>query len=234
MSIVTVALIATTTLLAVALVHEVARHTVTLILHLARQLPRTITGSQAWTRSKVVRSRLAQRYPMLFEFIRGRSNPHQPTGLPLTLMIVAAFYLAALFSGLTEDVLEAEGIIHVDNLVNAAFVPWRVEPLVSAFFWITALGSSPSVVSAVIIATAFLWSQRRFRVVVPLWITCVGAIATTSIGKLLIGRHRPPMELDVMVVTSSFPSGHATAAVAVVWIFGIRDCAHLAECSRTF
>jgi len=31
----------------------------------------------------------------------------------------------------------------------------------------------------------------------------------------LVGRHRPAIELDVTVVTSSFPSGHATAAVAV-------------------
>ena len=48
-----------------------------------------------------------------------------------------------------------------------------------------------------------------------LWVTCLGALATTSVGKLLIGRHRPEIELDVTVVTSSFPSGHATAAVAV-------------------
>jgi membrane-associated phospholipid phosphatase len=40
-------------------------------------------------------------------------------------------------------------------------------------------------------------------------------LATTSVGKLLIGRHRPEITIDVTVVSSSFPSGHATAAMAV-------------------
>ena len=215
MSIATIALAVTATLVVVLLLHEGARYTSRLILNLAQRLPTTVTSSRAWTRSQVVRSRLVERYPTLFDFIFSRIDPRQSTGLPLTLMIVAVLYVAALFSGLTEDILEAEGTIHVDNLLNAAFAPWRVEPLVSAFLWITALGSSPSVVASVIIATGFLWSQRRFRIIAALWITCLGAVATTSIGKLLIGRHRPPTELDVTVVTSSFPSGHATAAMAV-------------------
>ena len=130
-------------------------------------------------------------------------------------MILTAIYLAALFSGITEDILEAEGTIRIDNIVNAAFRTWRVEPLVAAFRWITALGSSPAVVAAVIIATGFLWSQRRFYFIISLWVTCLGALATTSIGKLIIGRHRPEFALDVKVVSSSFPSGHATAAMAV-------------------
>jgi membrane-associated phospholipid phosphatase len=215
MSIITIALAVTATVLAVLLLHEVARYGVTLILNLARRLPGRVTASQTWTRSEVFRSRLVERFPTLFQFIRTRIDPRQSTGLPLTLMIVAALYLAALFSGLTEDILEAEGTIYVDNLVNIAFAPWRVEPLVSAFLWITALGSTPSIVSAVIIATGFLWSQRRFHTIVQLWVTCLGAIATTSVGKLLIGRHRPEIQLDVTVVTLSFPSGHATAALAV-------------------
>jgi membrane-associated phospholipid phosphatase len=129
--------------------------------------------------------------------------------------MAATLYSAALFSGLTEEVLEAEGIIRVDHFVNEAFAPWRVEPLVSGFLWITALGSSPAIVLAVIIATGFLWSQRRYYLLVPLWVTCLGAVTTTSIGKLLIGRQRPESTLDIAAPFSSFPSGHATAAVAV-------------------
>ena len=215
MSIVIIVFAVTAIVLVILLLHEVARYALTLILNLAHRLPGTVSVSKLWTRSDVFRSRLVKRYPTLFQFIRTRIDPQQSTGLPLTLMMVAALYLVALFSGLTEDILEAEGTIYVDNLVNAAFAPWRVEPLVSGFLWITALGSSPSVVSAVIIATGFLWSQWRYHVIVALWVTCLGALATTSVGKLLIGRHRPEIELDVTVVTSSFPSGHATAAVAV-------------------
>lgn len=199
----------------VILLHEILRYTASISLHLTMRFWARASGSRAWMRTKPVRSRLIGRFPTLFEFVRSRTDPHQPIGLPLTLMFIAALYLAALFGGLTEDILEAKGTVQADNLVHAAFVTWRVEPLMSTFRWITALGSSPSVVSAVIIATGFLWSQRRPYVIAPLWVTCLGAVASTSIGKLLIGRHRPPNSFDVTAMTSSFPSGHATASFAV-------------------
>jgi len=112
-------------------------------------------------------------------------------------------------------VLEADGILRIDNSIQAGFEPWRVEPLISVSLWLTTLGSSPAIVSAAIIATGFLWSQRQSNLIAPLWITCIGAITTTSMGKLLIGRHRPEFTIDVTAPFSSFPSGHATAAMAV-------------------
>jgi undecaprenyl-diphosphatase len=195
--------------------HQVTRRAVVWFLRVAPAVPPRLKASRAWVRSEPFRSRLAERYPTLVTLVASRLEPREPTGLPLTLMVLAAVYLAALFSGLTEDILEAEGIVRIDNMVNAAFRPWRAEPMLSAFLWITELGSSPSVISAVIIATGFLWSQRRFHVILPLWVTCLGALATTSLGKLMVARHRPQITIDVSVVTSSFPSGHATAATAV-------------------
>jgi membrane-associated phospholipid phosphatase len=204
-----------TVIVFILLAHELSRYAVTLILKYARHVPSTLADTQVWTRSEAFRSQLAKRNPALFRIIRDRIEPHRFTGLPLILVTAAALYLAALFSGLTEDILEADGIIRVDNVVNAAFRPWRIEPLVSLFSWITALGSSPAIVSAVIIATGFLWSQRRYDMIGPMWLTCLGAVATTSIGKFLIGRHRPESALDIAAVFFSFPSGHATAAMAV-------------------
>ena len=130
-------------------------------------------------------------------------------------MVLVTAYFAALFSGLTEEILEADGILQFDNLVNAWLDKWRVEPLTSTFLWVTALGASPAILAAAIIATGFLWAYRRVQTIVALWVTCSGALAMTSIGKLLIGRQRPETTIDVSVVSSSFPSGHATAAMAV-------------------
>ena len=203
------------TIVFIVVLHELTRRIVTLAVRVAPDVPQKLTTSETWMRSQAFRSRLAERFPALFGFVAERLEPRQPTGLALTLMVLAAAYLAALFSGLTEEILEAEGIVRVDNAVNAAFGHWRVEPLNSVFIWVTALGSSPAVVAAVIIATGFLWSQRRIDVILPLWLTCSGALATTSIGKFLIGRHRPELTIDVTVMSSSFPSGHATAATAV-------------------
>jgi membrane-associated phospholipid phosphatase len=215
MSTVSLLLIFVLVVFVVLLLHEVSRHALTLLLDLGGRLPKKFAGSSLWRRSNKLRFELAERFPRVSEFFRIRTDPREPTGLPLTLMLAAALYLAALFSGLTEDILEAQGIIHIDNVVHASFVKWRVEPLTVIFRWITALGSSPAVVAAVIIATGFLWSQRRLYIVAPLWITCLGAVASTSIGKLLIGRHRPPGAFGLTEITSSFPSGHATASMAV-------------------
>lgn len=178
-------------------------------------LPRRINASGAWARLRPFRRRLAERYPASFAFLARRLNPHAPQGLLLTLMLLAALYLAALFSGLTEDILEAQGTIHIDNFVNDALASWRVQPLVAGFGWITAMGGGPAAVSAVIVATGFLWSQRRVGMIVPLWVTCLGALATTTAGKSLVGRHRPHFTTDVSVDTWSFPSGHATTSMAV-------------------
>ena len=69
--------------------------------------------------------------------------------------------------------------------------------------------------ATVIVATGFLWPQRGTYIILALWVTCFGAVSTTAIGKLLVGRHRPEILLDVNATGWSFPSGHATAAMAV-------------------
>lgn len=212
-----VVLVATITLISVLALHVLLRQAALFfVASMVSDVPPTLAGWRAWRRVQVFRSWLAERHPRSVAFITRRLDPHQPTGLLLILMVLAALYLIALFSGLTEDVLEAQGTIHSDNVINAALGPWRIEPLVSVFLWITNLGSTPSVVAAVIIATGFLWTQqRRTYIVISLWVTCLGAVATTTIGKLLIARHRPEIVLDVNAAGWSFPSGHATAAMAV-------------------
>lgn len=202
-------------ILTIVILHEVGWRVLTLVLRIAPHVPGTVAKSRAWARSRPLRAYLAQRFPTFAAFVARRVNTRSAIGLPLTLLILAALYLAALFSGLTQEVLEAEGIMTVDNGVNAAFAPARVEPLVSAFQWITALGSSPSVIAAAIIAAGFLWSQRRYHFILPLCVTSFGALATVSIGKFLVARDRPAFTLDVTAEFSSFPSGHSTAAMAV-------------------
>jgi membrane-associated phospholipid phosphatase len=199
----------------IVILHGLTRRAVMLVLKIAPTVGPKLVGSGVWLHSAAFRLRLNERFPAFAEFTANRITRCRSTGLLLTLMVLAAIYLAALFSGLTEEVLDAEGILRIDNFVNAAFGLLRIEPLISVFLWITAFGSSPAIVSAVIIATGFLWSQQRFKIILPLWVTCIGSLATTSVGKFLIDRHRPAMTIDVTVVSSSFPSGHATAATAV-------------------
>jgi len=208
-------LLLTAVLIFIIALRFLARRAIFFIAGIASEMPPKFAESRAWARLQSFHDRLTKRYPAIAAFISNRINPHQPTGLLLTLMVIAALYLAVLFSGLTEEILEAPGTHWIDDTIHVALQPWRIEPMVSTFLWITNLGSSPSVVAAVVIATGFLWSQGRLQFVIPLWVTCLGALATTTIGKLLIERHRPEITLDVSAAGWSFPSGHATVAMAV-------------------
>ena len=83
------------------------------------------------------------------------------------------------------------------------------------FKWITALGTGPSLTAVSVVATAFLWSDRRASYILPLWVTFLGAQVTTWSGKYLIDRHRPAFIPGVTEGSPSFPSGHATASMAL-------------------
>ena len=197
------------------LLHEIARLGLHLLLSLALRLPPRMKGSRLWVRTHPVRARLKARWPRLYDFVHSRFDPREFTGLPMTLMIAAAVYIVALFGGLVEDVLEAKGVAHFDEAINAFFGPYRVEPLLAIFLWITALGAGPGVVAAAVIATGFLWADRRRDLIPPLWVTLAGAELTTWVGKYLIARHRPQFLAVASAFSPSFPSSHATASMAV-------------------
>lgn len=174
-----------------------------------------VARATLWQRTHPLRARLADRFPRLYAALRARLAPHDFTGLPLTLLIAAACYLAALFGGLIEEVLEKSTLVRIDAAVNNAFAAYRTRSLVTIFSWITALGAGPAICAAAIIATGFLWAHRRPGFILPLWVTFLGSQATTYIGKFAIGRVRPEFLTDIVAVTPSFPSGHTTAATAV-------------------
>lgn len=136
-------------------------------------------------------------------------------GLPLTLGLAAAVYIAALVGGLVEELLEADELVLFDRTLNQWLGAVRAEPFIEIFTWITSFGSSATLIAVTLVATAFLWVHQRRHCVLPLWITVVGAQATTYLGKFALDRARPEFVTGVTALTPSFPSGHATGAMAV-------------------
>src|SRR5579864_6592154 len=72
---------------------------------------RTVAKVSPYGRTAAVSAGLLVRrlHPGLFTILRRRLQLGDFTGLPLTLLALAAFYIAALLAGLTHEVLEAEG-----------------------------------------------------------------------------------------------------------------------------
>src|SRR5690606_2768836 len=81
--------------------------------------------------------------------------------------------------------------------------------------WITSLGDSASLAGVALVATGLLWADRRPRLILPLWITILGALGTTWIGKFAFDRPRPEFIEGFTALSPSFPSAHATGVAAV-------------------
>lgn len=201
--------------LVVTALHRLARFGWGLLERLARDASPRLREWSALAYAHPLRAAFAERWPRAYAIAGRRLSPHRFNGLPLTLLAAAALYVLGLFGGLIEDLLQREGLVRVDDAINAFFAPYRVTPLVETLLWLTAFGSSPAIIAVALVATGFVWSYGRTFLLAPLWITVLGSQATTWAGKYLIGRERPPFIEAASAVAPSFPSGHATAAMAV-------------------
>ncbi len=190
-----------------------------LLLRVAPRLWRSmltrLVNSSVARQAQPVRELLTQKLPRTSRFIRARLNTGAFSGLPLTLLGVAALYIAALLGGIIEELIEADEMLAFDARVNAMLSDYRSTDLVALFANITDLGSLPTLVAVAVVSTGFLWSHRGGRLIFPLWLTVIGAQLTTTAGKYGFDRARPEFLTSVTAVTPSFPSGHSTGAMAV-------------------
>ncbi len=194
--------------------HALAWRLLHVLISTVDRLP-LLRETRAWARVRPMQAWVRLRHPRLQAVLAARLRPKPFTGLPLTLLVFGALYIAALLGGLTGEVLEAGAVLRFDQAVNAAFDAWRVRPLIGIFLWITALGAGPALTAVAVVATAFLWADRRPAFILPLWVAFLGAQATTWSGKFAIARQRPDFIQAVSETSPSFPSGHATAAMAL-------------------
>lgn len=160
-------------------------------------------------------SRIRTSFPETTRFLLARLTPSRYTGLPLTLIVIAALYIAALFGGLVEELLEADELIHLDEGINQRIGPIRTDGMITVFIWITDLGGSAALVAVALMTTGLLWAHCRRHMIAPLWLTILGSQITTNAVKYVLARQRPEFVTEVAAVTPSFPSGHAASAMAV-------------------
>lgn len=181
------------------------------------RLRAAIVGNPPGTPARIVtpiRAALAERWPRVWAVLARRFNPHHFTGLPLLLIVVAALYVAALMAGLVAAVLT--GAIHsFDQFVSHWIGQYRTEALVAVFRWVTHLGGTETLTAVSLVATGLFWAYHRQRFIVPLWLAIAGSQAMTWIGKYAFSRPRPEFVTAVEVHSPSFPSAHASGAMAV-------------------
>ncbi len=160
-------------------------------------------------------SRIRTSFPETTRLFQARLTPSRYTGLHLTLIVIASLYIVALFGGLVEELLEANELVRFDEGINQRIGPLRTDGMITVFIWITDLGGSAALVAVALVTTGLLWAHRRRNMIAPLWLTILGSQITTYAGKYVLARQRPEFVSEVVAVTPSFPSGHATSAMAV-------------------
>ncbi|MCX6084301.1 MAG: phosphatase PAP2 family protein [Caldiserica bacterium] len=132
-----------------------------------------------------------------------------------TLVGAALLYVAALASGLAEDVLDNDSIVLADGWLVHWLAAHRTPARIGVFDAASSLGNWQVVVVVLIAVFVFLWNRRR-RSALAMIVAATGSQIVVSLGKAGFGRPRPPAVLAVVTpLDASFPSGHASISVAL-------------------
>lgn len=147
-------------------------------------------------------------------FLTGRFRPHGAFGLVLTLELAVLVALGAAFGGLTEEVLDRNELVGIDNPVARYFTGLRSPGLTSVMTAITSLGTGWVLVPvALVVGLLAARRVRSARPVVLLVVVLAGSTVMAQLIKVLVARPRPSGAL-VTELGYAFPSGHSTAAAA--------------------
>lgn len=153
--------------------------------------------------------------PATTRFVGARLTVERFSGLALTLMVALALYLIVLGGGLLEDLFEGQELTQFDHHVNQALAVVRDPELLRLAGSITALANLETLVAITLVSIGFLWAHRRYSYIPGLLLAVIGSQTITYIGKYAIDRDRPDFLTFATASTPSFPSGHATGAIAV-------------------
>jgi undecaprenyl-diphosphatase len=149
--------------------------------------------------------------------------PAIPSQVPRILIPLALLALAAWgFIGLADEVMEGE----THGFDEAVILAFRAagdvgDPLGPPWFEdamrdVTALGSAPVLVIAVLAVAGFLALSRNWGLALFTVAASLGGLALSSALKYLIDRPRPELvPREALTFTSSFPSGHSMMAAVV-------------------
>jgi membrane-associated phospholipid phosphatase len=142
-------------------------------------------------------------------------------GVPPTLyLLVCAVVLALALVGVgwvLAKVVHDDGIGRADTGVSRWFAGERTTDLNDATVLTSEVGGTLTVTALAVVAVAFaalVW--RRWREPMMVAVAVAGEVLIFLLVTMLVNRDRPPVRhLDEAPPTSSFPSGHTAATIAL-------------------
>ena len=154
------------------------------------------------------------RYPRLFRFVILRFDPHHFRGLPLTLLLFGVLLNAFILSEVAEEIREVSRLRAIDRSISLYFFEHRVDVLAHWIYRFTRLCSSPTVIGVLCVIVLLLWKNNRFSALIAILSSLTASSLTVFAGKVYYKIPRPPGMAWYEEFSYSFPSGHATIAMA--------------------
>jgi membrane-associated phospholipid phosphatase len=171
-------------------------------------------GRWLWARFQAtgLPQRFTARFPRLTAFLH-RRLARTPTGLTLTLGLIAAGALLWSVLELTFEVVTGSPTVGIDRRIIHLVATLRTPLLDQVMYLITFLASEQTVVVLSAVAVLVALIAGRFRSAVLVVLAVVAGTLFFELLKLLVARPRPLLE-DARIVQGgfSFPSGHSTVA----------------------
>jgi membrane protein DedA with SNARE-associated domain/membrane-associated phospholipid phosphatase len=157
------------------------------------------------------------RFPAQASWLAARVDPTRATGFALSVWVMGGIIATWLFGAMLQDVVAREEAVRFDPGVLRWFVEHRAHWLTDFMKGATWLGSNAVLIPvALIVAAVFVVRRGSYRPVAQLAVAVVSSIVLYDVVKAVVHRIRPPTATRLVEVSgSSFPSGHATIAVAV-------------------
>jgi membrane protein DedA with SNARE-associated domain/membrane-associated phospholipid phosphatase len=179
-------------------------------------------------------ARLRDRYQRQLAFLARRLQPGGALGLSLTVTVTALVAAGWAFGAVLQDVLARDELALVDRPVARFFVAHREAWLTRLLQDLTNLGSARVLVPLILVVGVAWWLRRRtWRPLGLLAAAYAGADLAFNAVKELVHRPRPPAGILLKPVAGpSFPSGHATQAVAVYGMLAALTAAATPRWSR--
>lgn len=112
-----------------------------------------------------------------------------------------------------ENSVVSNSIANIDEHVNILLYSFRTLSSISFFIWITMFGEISVIIVFALMVSLILWLFRQRWQILTLWFTIFASEGCTYIMKILFHRSRP-LNAVFLEDSYSFPSGHATIAVA--------------------
>lgn len=175
----------------------------------ARQALARLRGSRAATR-------FVQRFPRQSAWLSARFDPSLRTGLGLTTVSTLLVISTWLFLGVTQDVVDRDGLALADPRAHAWVLEHRTSWLDQLMRAVTWLGSSAVLVPVLVLAAAALGrSSRSWRPVRAVVVVYGAAVFVHAVVAELVRRPRPAVH-DWLASAGgwSYPSGHTMQATA--------------------